>query len=153
TLICQSNLRQWALAANVYAHDNHLFLPRRGQGVQPVMQIDRPSDWFNALPPLMRTATYSDLAAQNRKPRPADGTIWICPAAADANENPGGNYFCYAMNMRLSTWNAPLPDRIDRVGAPHTLVFMADAWGAYCSTLPSCKRYSAADRHRGNRVN
>lgn len=48
---CANNLRQWGLAYRQYADDNDYYLPRRGQGVQPLVQIDRPEDWFNALPP------------------------------------------------------------------------------------------------------
>ena len=47
---CTANLRQWGLAYRQYADDNEDYLPRRGQGVNPLNQIDRPTDWFNALP-------------------------------------------------------------------------------------------------------
>src|SRR5437016_2259309 len=61
TLRCQSNLRQWALAMHLYANDNHQYLPRRGQGEQTTAQITRPSDWFNALPAMMKKSSYMDL--------------------------------------------------------------------------------------------
>src|ERR1044071_6914897 len=48
---CSNNLRQWGLAYRQYADDNEDYIPRRGQGVQPLNQIDRPTDWFTALPP------------------------------------------------------------------------------------------------------
>src|SRR5579863_6824594 len=47
---CLDNLRQWGVAFRMYADDNDDFLPRRGQGVQTLLEIDRPTDWFNALP-------------------------------------------------------------------------------------------------------
>lgn len=34
----------------MYAFDNDDYLPRRGQGVQMLLEIDRPAHWFNALP-------------------------------------------------------------------------------------------------------
>src|ERR1039457_7102154 len=55
---CLSNLRQWGLAYRQYADDNKDFLPRRGQGVQPLAQIDRPEDWFNCLPPYFNSQPY-----------------------------------------------------------------------------------------------
>jgi prepilin-type processing-associated H-X9-DG protein len=57
------------------------------------------------------------------------------------------------MNMRLSIWSVPQPDKITRLGPPQTFVFMTDAPGPYCSTLPANAPYSPADRHRGKRVN
>ena len=63
---CASNLRQWGLAYRKYADDFNDFLPRRGQGVQPLAQIDRPEDWFNALPPYFNLPPYQ--AALRRQP-------------------------------------------------------------------------------------
>jgi prepilin-type processing-associated H-X9-DG protein len=56
------------------------------------------------------------------------------------------------MNMRLSTWVTPDPDRITRVGPASTMVFMADAPADYCSVLPAAAPYSPVARH-GGRVN
>jgi len=47
--MCLSNLRQWGMAFRMYADDNQDYLPRRGQGVQTLVEIDRPTDWLNAL--------------------------------------------------------------------------------------------------------
>ena len=47
-VLCLSNLRQWNLALSMYMHDNNDTIPRRGQGIQPLHDIDRPEDWFNA---------------------------------------------------------------------------------------------------------
>ncbi len=134
---CAANLRQWAVAARLYADEWHQFLPRRGQGQQPTGVVNRPSDWFNALPAELRQPTYQDLVTAGHMPTPggrASG-IWCCPTAA-AVANASGYLFTYGMNMRLSTWDAPDPDRIDRVGPVSTLAFMADAPGGYCSVLP-----------------
>ncbi|MDB6068650.1 MAG: hypothetical protein JWR26_4858 [Pedosphaera sp.] len=48
---CLNQLQQWGVALQVYASDNEDATPRRGQGVRPLTQIDRPEDWFNALAP------------------------------------------------------------------------------------------------------
>ncbi len=53
---CIGNLRQWGLAMRMYADDYGDYLPRRGQGVQVVNLITRPSDWFNALAALFQPA-------------------------------------------------------------------------------------------------
>ena len=43
-------------------------------------------------------------------------------------------------------------DKLSRIGSWSTVVFMADAPGAYCSILPAAAAYSPVARHRG-RVN
>jgi prepilin-type processing-associated H-X9-DG protein/prepilin-type N-terminal cleavage/methylation domain-containing protein len=147
---CTANLRQWATACTAYAAANDRFLPRRGQGQQPTTVIDRPADWFNALPPLLDVRPYRDLVSAGRPPRPGDGSVWACPEAPDVTS--GGYLFTYGMNMRLSTWLTPAPDRIDGVGDLGTMVFMADAPSGYCSVLPSADAFSPVARHAG-RVN
>jgi prepilin-type N-terminal cleavage/methylation domain-containing protein len=93
---CLSNLRQWGLAFRQYADDNKDYLPRRGQGVQPLAQIDRPEDWFNALPSYFASHPYQQIFAANGKPRCS--SVFVCPAASD----PGSNHFLpYGMNMNL----------------------------------------------------
>lgn len=130
----------------VYAVANDGCLPRRGQGVQPTGQISRPEDWFNALPPQLQMAPLSRLVAAGRAPRPGDSSLWICP---DMPENWAPFLFSYAMNMRLSTWQSPQPDRLAAVGDHSTLAFLADAPGAYCSALPAAADYSPVARHGG----
>jgi len=139
----------------MYANQERGWLPRRGQGVQVTTVIDRPSDWFNALPPMLRMKPFTQLVAENQIPRPGESTIWMCPAAIDAGQK---YFFAYAMNMRLSTWNSPAPDRINRIGSWSTVVLMADAPGSHCSVLPAqvvppASDYNPLARHAGGRVN
>lgn len=148
-LICESNLRQWGMATRMYAEGNDGFLPRRGQGTQPTTNITRPSDWFNALPPVLKMTSFDDLVTANQMSRPADHTIWSCPEATDARQQ---YFWSYGMNMWLSTWNAPNPDRMFNVGPPNTMVLFADGPGNYCSVLPSNAAYTPVARHNG-RVN
>ena len=146
SLRCQTNLRQWSMAACFYAQLNDGFLPRRGQGVQPTTNISRPDDWFKALPIQLNLPTYVQLARVDEVPKPGDKSVWICPAAEPAL---GPNFFAYGMNMRLSTSQAAQPDKIDRVAPTDRQVFMADGPGSYCAVLPSNKSYTATARHRG----
>jgi prepilin-type processing-associated H-X9-DG protein/prepilin-type N-terminal cleavage/methylation domain-containing protein len=145
-LTCQASLRQWAQAMQCYAQDHRGCLPRRGQGVQSTTMVDRPEDWFNALPPVMRMARFSDLAAQGRIPRPPGSGLWLCPQAVD---NGAQFFFAYGMNMRLSTWMAGVPARLSGIPMPAAAVFMADAAGDHCSVLPAAQPYSPVARHRG----
>jgi prepilin-type processing-associated H-X9-DG protein/prepilin-type N-terminal cleavage/methylation domain-containing protein len=145
---CAANLKQWAVAVNEYANENGLYLPRRGQGQQVTTVLNRPTDWFNALPAEIRMPTYQQLVAAGQMPLVENGGLWICPEAANAL-NSSGYLFTYGMNMRLSTWLAAQPDRIDHIGSPATMVFMTDAPGGYCSVLPMAQPYSPVARHNG----
>jgi len=40
---CLSQLEQWVMALHLYSNDNDYAIPRRGQGVRPLTQIDRPT--------------------------------------------------------------------------------------------------------------
>jgi len=145
-LECASNQRQWATAVQLYANQEHGWLPRRGQGVQMTTVINRPSDWFNALPPMLHLPSFNDLVTAGKMPRPGDHSFFVCPSAVDGSQQ---YFFSYAMNMRLSTWDAPLPDRINRIGSWSTVVFLTDGPGTYCSVLPTVNNYCPLARHHG----
>ena len=144
---CVSNLRQWGFALQMYMDDHDGFIPRRGQGVQPLALIDRPEDWFNCLPRYFNSQPYNNLVARGIKPRAGDGSsIFIDPSAKD----PGGTYFLpYAMNMYLSPWIRPQQHKFSEIPRPEQLAFMADALGPYASTVPSQLGYSVQARHGG----
>jgi prepilin-type N-terminal cleavage/methylation domain-containing protein len=146
---CAGNLRQWGLAYLMYAGDNSDFLPRRGQGVQTLIQIDRPEDWFNALPSYFGLPMFEEMVTNNAKPAAHDQSVFICPTADD----PGGTYFLpYGMNMNLCPWNLPVATKFGEVRQPLCVVAMADAPGPYASTFPSTRAYSVVARH-ASRVN
>ncbi len=143
---CVSNLRQWGLAFRQYADDHTDFLPRRGQGVQPLAQIDRPEDWFNALPTYFNLPPYQQLFAANQKLKAGSSSVFVCPVATD----PGSNHFLpYGMNMNLCPWILPQATKFTEVAQPSQVVAMADAPGPYASTFPSKKPYSVLPRHSG----
>jgi prepilin-type N-terminal cleavage/methylation domain-containing protein len=146
---CVGNLHQWGLACRMYADDNADFLPRRGQGVQTLVQIDRPTDWFNALPGYFGLPSFQQMLMSNRPPAVHEASVFICPAA----NNPGGTYFLpYGMNMNLCPWNLAVPTKFAEVRSPESVVALADAPGPYASTFPSSRAYSVLARH-ASRVN
>ena len=141
---CVNNLRQWGIAIRAYADDNDDVLPHRGQGVQVLTRIDRPEDWFNALPFYFGSKSFRELAASGQAPKPGANSIFICADALD----PGSNYFlAYAMNMNLSPWSLPHPTRFRDIVQPSQVVAMADGPGPYSATYPSANPYSPVPRH------
>jgi len=142
---CTGNLRQWGTAYRMYADDNEDFLPRRGQGVQVLGTINRPEDWFNALPPYFALTSFQLMVSNNVKPAAHSQSVFVCPSAQD----PGAPYFLpYGMNMNLCPWNLPLATKFNDVAQPDCVVAMADAPGPYASTFPSAQPYSPVARHR-----
>ena len=141
---CGGNLRQWGLAYRMYADDNRDFLPRRGQGVQVLAQINRSEDWFNALPAYFTLNSFETMVTNNMEPRAHSKSVFVCPVA----EDPGATYFLsYGMNMNLCPWNLPVQTKFAEVHQPELVVAMADAPGPYASTFPSKQPYSAVARH------
>jgi prepilin-type N-terminal cleavage/methylation domain-containing protein/prepilin-type processing-associated H-X9-DG protein len=149
---CIGNLRQWGLAYRLYADDNKDFLPRRGQGVKPLDQIDRPEDWFNALPPYLSLPSYQQLFTNGQRFQPGAHSVFVCPVATD----PGSNHFLpYAMNMNLCPWgNSGQSEatKFNDVSHPAQVVALADAPGPYSAIYPSKNPYSPVPRH-DRRVN
>lgn len=144
---CVGNLRQWGIAMQGYVQDNGGFLPRRGQGVQPVSRVERPEDWFNALTPYLEMPSFNELVTSGSVPKPGERSVFVCPSAR-AGRN-GGHFITYGMNMYLSRWDQPERTRVAALPDPGTLAFMADAPGGYASTVPSRAAFSVEPRHGG----
>ncbi len=143
---CLSNLEGWAAALHAYAADHDGQTPRRGQGRRPLSKIERPEDWFNALPPYAGLPSYSALVKSGRRIEPGEGTLFACPRARD----PGAECFLpYAMNMNLSPSDRPAPHRLAEIANASRLVFLADGPGPYSATLPAAAPYSVPARHGG----
>jgi len=144
-----ARLRQWGAALGAYLGENDGDLPRRGQGVQEVTQLNRPEDWFNALPPFLGQPGYGDLVKSGKRPKANEHSIFVRPGAKD----PGRTAFLsYAMNMNLSPWNLSAPTKVTRIEQLAVTVFLAESPGAYASTYPSVKAYGcvAPYNDRGN---
>ena len=141
-----ARLRQWGGALGAYLSANDGDLPRRGQGVQEVTQLDRPEDWFNALPPFLSQPGYGDLVKSGKRPKANEQSLFVRPGAKD----PGGVAFLgYAMNMNLSPWNLPAPTKFARIEQHALTVFLAESPGAYASTYPSARGYGCVAPYNG----
>ncbi|MCU0797763.1 MAG: prepilin-type N-terminal cleavage/methylation domain-containing protein [Akkermansiaceae bacterium] len=142
-----SNLRQWGVAMALYSIDQNGRLPRRGQGRQKLGIVNRPEDWFNALPPYLNAPTYRELAEGNMLPKPGDASIFLCPGSklSPTVKHPLG----YGMNMNLSPWNFPQATLLSNIESPSKVVFMAEAPGDYSSVYPSRAGYSLIAPHDG----
>jgi len=141
-----ARMRQWGAALGLYVAANDGDLPRRGQGVQEVTQLDRPEDWFNALPPYLGQPGYGTLVSSGKRPKASENSIFVRPGAKD----PGrAAFLSYGMNMNLSPWNLPAPTKLTRIEQPALTVFLAESPGAYASTYPSVRAYGCVAPYNG----
>jgi prepilin-type N-terminal cleavage/methylation domain-containing protein/prepilin-type processing-associated H-X9-DG protein len=134
---CRSNLRQWALAVDLYSPDYKETLPTDGMGSSGVYANGDPNDggpldpnaWFNVLPPLMANQPlsyyYNNLAsapgglpskAIQYMPFPGSiGPIWECPSASmtltsvgSLGGSPGkGWYGLFSYDMNIDLKREP----------------------------------------------
>jgi prepilin-type N-terminal cleavage/methylation domain-containing protein/prepilin-type processing-associated H-X9-DG protein len=142
---CLSQLEQWSRALQMYVNDNAEYLPRRGQGVRPLTQLDRPEDWFNALPPELSLPGFGAFTASAGTNANSPPQLFVCPEAKPAS---GRCFLTYAMNMYVSPWNLPQPHRMDQIPTPSTVVFLSDGGIGYSSAFPAVAEYSPQARHR-----
>ena len=152
TAQCLSNLRQWGVAFRMYADDYQDYLPRRGQGVQTLNEVDRPTDWFNALPIYFGLSSFQMMVSNNTMPVAHSQSLFICPTAKSAGTNDNRNwifYLPYGMNMNLCPWNLQVQTKYSQVVQPACVVAMADTLGPFASTFPSPNIYSPVPRHAG----
>jgi prepilin-type N-terminal cleavage/methylation domain-containing protein/prepilin-type processing-associated H-X9-DG protein len=146
---CIDNLHQWTLALQMYVGANDDAIPRRGQGVRPLSQLDRPEDWFNALAPEVNQPAFGAWAKNVGTNAASPPPLYVCPEAKPIT----GRYFLtYAMNMYLSPWNSAEPHHFAKVPTPARVVFLQDGGVGYCSAFPAVAEYSPQARHR-NRAN
>jgi prepilin-type N-terminal cleavage/methylation domain-containing protein len=93
---CLSQLQQWGAGLQLYVLDNEEEIPRRGQGVRPLTQLDRPEDWFNALAPELAVQGFGEYVRNAGTNAASPPALFICPEARPA---PARYFLSYAMNM------------------------------------------------------
>jgi len=109
--VCQSRLRQWGLAFEIYAAENNDFYPhidgRDRTPSNPQTDAERADyyfGWVDVLPPLMGEKPWRD---HDYWQRPGINTVFQCPSARLAPDKSykyrprRSGYFSYAMNSCL----------------------------------------------------
>jgi prepilin-type N-terminal cleavage/methylation domain-containing protein/prepilin-type processing-associated H-X9-DG protein len=142
---CLNQLQQWGKALQLYATDNADATPRRGQGVKPLTQLNRPEDWFNALAPELSVQKFGDYVAAAGTNTDSPPPLFICPEARPA---PHRYFLTYAMNMYFSPWSLAAPHPLTKIPSPSDVVFLTDGGIGYSSAYPAVGEYSPQARHR-----
>lgn len=103
-VICQTRLKQWGYAFEIYAQQNNNFYPHIDSANRPANDIADDFGWVDVLPPLMDEKPWRDYELYKK---PGQNTIFQCPSAKILpdgyyNYKPSKNgYFSYAMNSCL----------------------------------------------------
>ena len=142
---CGGQLQQWGQALQMYANDNADATPRRGQGVKPLTQLNRPEDWFNALAPELSLQGFGNYIASAGTNNDSPPPLFVCP---DAQPAPHRYFLTYAMNMYFSPWSLPAPHLMNKIPTPADVVFLTDGGIGYSSAYPAIAEYSPQARHR-----
>lgn len=148
--VCQTRLRQWGLALELYAAGNNRFWPhadgrdRSGstRPRSPEGQADFDAGWVDVLPPLLGEKPFREY---ERYEHPGPETIYQCPSAhlgplAQYSHRPLRNgYYSYAMNSCLeldsNCWppyddpqgnNMPSFLKTDLIKRPQQLIVLFD---------------------------
>lgn len=161
---CQSRLRQWGVAFDMYALLNNDFFPHADGLDRENGPADR-CGWIDVLPPLMNVKPWREHA---RAHFPGPGTIFQCPTAtlgpeSAYNYRPRRNgYFSYAMNSCLeldgNCWRAPgdggvpMPSFLKRseIVSPSRVILLFDQLLDPRRAYDGTKEYRSAGKHCGS---
>jgi prepilin-type N-terminal cleavage/methylation domain-containing protein len=113
TIVCRSNMKQWALAYKMYGEEYNDEVPEEGNAAPGVPISDMVSSdnltaaWYNSVPPTIGLPTLVVLYKGSNSPVPSSQSIFSCPScpAPDPSyKDPpkvSKAFFMYAENSRI----------------------------------------------------
>jgi len=126
TIVCRSNMKQWALAFKMYAEEYNDEVPEEGNTIfsiaDNVGSDNLTAAWYNSVPPTIGLPTLVTLYKGSNSPVPSSQSIFSCPSCpapdpAKYKDPPKVSmaFFMYAENSRIcinkSTRAGPPPIR------------------------------------------
>jgi prepilin-type N-terminal cleavage/methylation domain-containing protein/prepilin-type processing-associated H-X9-DG protein len=116
-ILCTGNLKQWALAMQMYAAENDDFLPKEG--------FQNSQGWYITLPEMLGMQRYTNMPWRTNAGAPLGRSIWICPS--NTNRSNGINLFHYCLNKHLDgTGEDDQPRRLSAVENQSAAVWLFD---------------------------
>lgn len=104
---CLNNMKQWGLAAKMYADDFNDQVPEEGNTVVVIGDPANADAWYNVVAPFINMPSMKALydATPINPPLPGTRSIYSCPTAPAPNFTPNSSlrkaYFMYGENGRI----------------------------------------------------
>lgn len=122
---CLNNLKQWGMAAHLFAADNGDFLPKEGVP-NPLPGHNYTNGWYLDLPRSIGLKPYTEMEWRTNAAVDPGNVLWICPA--NPRRSNGNNLFHYCLNQEINGTGADNhPIRLSSVAAPNRVVLMFDS--------------------------
>ena len=120
---CKSNIRQFILAAQMYAGDNDDFLPKDGtpNGTSTA------EGWYNDLPRTLGLPCYYEMPWRTNANLEPGHSLWICPA--NPRRSNGNNLFHYCLNEHVNGSGAGNRVKLSLLRQPAQTVWLFDNGG------------------------
>jgi prepilin-type N-terminal cleavage/methylation domain-containing protein/prepilin-type processing-associated H-X9-DG protein len=120
---CRNNLKQWGVATQLYAADNHDYLPKDGS-------FDGGSTnegWYIDLPRTLGLPTYKEMPWHTNAHIDPGHSIWICPS--NPQRSNGTELFHYCLNRRVNGNGTNNQIRLVSIPRPSVTVWLFDNGG------------------------
>ena len=112
TIVCRSNMKQWALGFKMYAEEYNDEVPEEGNTIfsiaDSVGSDNLTAAWYNSVPPTVGLPTLVTLYKGSNSPVPSSQSIFSCPSCpapdpAKYKDPPKVSmaFFMYAENSRI----------------------------------------------------
>jgi prepilin-type N-terminal cleavage/methylation domain-containing protein/prepilin-type processing-associated H-X9-DG protein len=123
SLACLNNLKQWGLAAHLYAADHGDYLPDEGPATPGTNWPDR--GWYVTLPAMLSVPPYRDMPWRTNSLIQPAPSLFICPSNDRRATN--SQLFHYCLNEHVDGTGAQdRPVQISFIGQPSLFVYLFD---------------------------
>ncbi len=123
-IVCLNNLKQWGLAAQIYATDNGDYLPP--DGTPNPGDSSTNTGWYIQLPQVLSLPRYHDMPWRTNATAGVGRSVWICPS--NPRRSNGNNLFHYCLNEYINdTGVDDHPIKISSLRQHSAVVYLFDS--------------------------
>jgi prepilin-type N-terminal cleavage/methylation domain-containing protein/prepilin-type processing-associated H-X9-DG protein len=123
-IVCLNNLKQWGMAAQLYATDNADFLPP--DGTPNPGESSTNTGWYIQLPQVLSLPRYHDMPWRTNATADVGRKVWICPS--NPRRSNGNNLFHYCLNEYINDTGVDnRPVKISSLRQHSALVYLFDS--------------------------
>jgi prepilin-type N-terminal cleavage/methylation domain-containing protein/prepilin-type processing-associated H-X9-DG protein len=120
TASCLNNLKQWAVATQIFAGDNDDYLPKDGS--PNGTSIDE--GWYIDLPRVMKAPTYREMPWRTNATADVGRSLFIC--AGNPVRSNGNNLFHYCLNEHVNGLGSGNQVKLSIIPQPVRTVWLFD---------------------------